>query len=75
MKPLLCRLGLHRFRFHRPLFTGSGSLEMCRCGRGRIFHWAGAYEYLHASAIEARSDGTGTGPAEGESAIPKGEAQ
>lgn len=46
-KPLLCRLGLHWFRFRRPTITGTGAFEVCRrCGRGRILHFVGAYQYF-----------------------------
>jgi hypothetical protein len=71
----LCRLGLHQFAFKRPLYVGAGALEVCkRCGKGRILHFAGAYEYFDASGIETQSAKTeGLGP-KGESP-PEGDAQ
>ena len=56
MKPFLCRIKLHHFRFKRPLHFGRGALEICtRCGKGRILHFAGYYEYF-ADASEANRD-------------------
>jgi len=75
MRPLLCRIGLHLWKFHGPIMSGTGSIETCRCGLTRVHHWAGAYEYFTASGIEARQGGNAAGGAVHESPAPQGDAQ
>jgi hypothetical protein len=57
-KPLLCRLGLHKFTFRRVQHFGMGAMEVCdRCGKGRILHFAsGSYEYFDTAIALASGD-------------------
>ncbi|MEK7414310.1 MAG: hypothetical protein AAB263_13425 [Planctomycetota bacterium] len=76
---MLCRVGLHQWKFLRPNMFGTACFERCSgCGRGRIFHFAGAYEHFSAEAIaqaiEARSGETEGLDPKDESAVAVGDA-
>ena len=73
---MLCKIGLHQWKFLRPTLFGTGAFERCSgCGRGRIFHFAGAYEHFSAEdiaqAIETRRAETAKTDSVHESAVPK----
>lgn len=57
MSRLLCKVGVHTYRFKSCDPFAMCAAEICKhCGRGRIMHFAGAYQYFDAKAME-----TGTG--------------
>lgn len=45
-RPLLCRIGLHKWRFQSPNLTATGCVEQCkRCRLRRMFLFMGGYIY------------------------------
>lgn len=53
MSRLLCKVGVHTYRFKSCDPFAMCAAEICKhCGRGRIMHFAGAYQYFDAKAME-----------------------